>query len=172
MRHRAWIRRAVFVPSVGPRGVGVASRLPLALGTADGPHAYVEPKALMRADDDLVVVGSPTYTWERGGPMARMTSDGAHVAAYLDVDAPRLVELPMDVDAREVRAAALDDRARGVHEGESVRIVRTKPFPYTGFFAVTAGEPEGVVVTGPEFDPDPARPTVRSLTLRLNPSCQ
>ena len=52
-----------------------------------------------------------------------------------------------------------------------VRTTFAGPFPYTGYFGAIATGPDEVLVTGPDFDPDPTRATVRSLTLRLSPSC-
>jgi len=106
------------VPSAGQPcsagRVGMArtvERRPLVL--ADGTEAYVEPMNLMRVGSDLVVVGSPTYTWEVGGTRANMASYGAHLAAYLDPVTPRLVEMPVDVPAGVVRSIALGDRRWG-----------------------------------------------------------
>jgi hypothetical protein len=70
-----------------------------------------------------------------------------------------------DADARsaELRLLRLD--------GERTRVTQAVPLPFTGFFTALAEGPDGVFVTGAEFDPDPTRPTVRSLNLRLTPSC-
>jgi len=57
-------------------------------------------------------------------------------------------------------------------DGPRARPVTAIPLPFTGFFAAHAAGPDEVLVTGAEFDPDPARATVRSLTLRLKASCQ
>ena len=53
----------------------------------------------------------------------------------------------------------------------SASVVLTVPSPYTGFFGAVSTAPYEVFVAGPEFNPDPARPTVRSLILRLSTSC-
>jgi len=57
-------------------------------------------------------------------------------------------------------------------EGRGTTVSWRIPYPYTGYYAATPAGPNEVLVTGSEFDPDPARPTVRSLTLRLSSSCQ
>ena len=54
---------------------------------------------------------------------------------------------------------------------EGVSITRRLPNPYTGFFGALPLAPSEVLVVGPEFNPDPAHPTVRSLILRLSSSC-
>lgn len=84
----------------------VVERRPLVL--PDGRHAYVEPTNLMRVRDDLVVAGAPTYTWDVGGTRVDMLSEGAHVAAYLDEEAPRLVENPIEGSVGVVRSVVLD----------------------------------------------------------------
>jgi hypothetical protein len=97
---------------------GTAERRPLAL--PDGLEAYVEPVSLLRVGRSFVVVGSPTYTWMVGGARATQTSANAHIAAYLDASAPRLVAKPLDVPVGMVRAVALDEGRWGVLFSESV----------------------------------------------------
>ncbi len=74
------------------------------------------------------------------------------------------------------------DRPNGVLGTRELRVLRTDPLgaleqiislpnPYTGYFAALATSASEVVVVGPEFDPDPARPVVRSLLLRLSTAC-
>lgn len=98
--------------AVAECAAGPVERRPLVL--PDGRHAYVEPENLMRVGKDLVVAGSPTYTWDVGGAgPVRPASSGAHVAAYLGA-APRLVPVPLDVPIGVVRTVALDERRWGM----------------------------------------------------------
>jgi hypothetical protein len=90
-------------------------------------HAYVEPNNLMRVGDDVVVVGVPTYTWRVGGDTVRMASQDRHIAAYLDEEAPRLVEMPIDVPVGMVRSVALDDRRWAVLFSEQSRDETSRP---------------------------------------------
>ena len=50
-------------------------------------------------------------------------------------------------------------------------VTRLLQNPFTGFFAALTTGLAGLTLVGPEFDPRPSRPTVRSLLLRLGPSC-
>jgi hypothetical protein len=95
---------------------------------------------------------------DRAAPVVRPLSTRAGGTAWLVQHNDILTE------SAELRLVRLD--------ASRARTVLARPHPYTGYFTAIAAGPDEVLVTGPEFDPDPARPTVRSLTLRLNPSCQ
>lgn len=90
----------------------VLARTPLRLG--DGSEVYVEPEELLRLEDDLLVVGTPTYTWtQSAGRVTPRTSD-AHLAAAFDLDGTtRMVEKPIAGSIGSVRAVALGGRRWG-----------------------------------------------------------
>lgn len=102
---------------------GPADLAPLVL--ADGLQAYVEPLSLLRVGPSVVVVGTPTYTWDVTGEQARMVASRKHIAAYLDEDAPRLIAKPIDVPIGMTRAVALDECRWGVLFAEAEEIDST-----------------------------------------------
>lgn len=98
--------------------------------------------------------------------------------------------LTLDQDAQQLEGlAGLDighvwivDHANPVLATRDLRFLRvdsvgageqlaTSPNPYTGYFAALAASPSEIVVVGPEFNPDPTRPVVRSLLLSLSTTC-
>jgi hypothetical protein len=120
----------------------------------DGLHAYVEPENLMRVGDDLVVAGSPSYTWAVGGDTARVMSTDAYVAAYLDETEPRLVARPVSLPIGMVRTVALDGRRWGMlfTEGEPSADGTAEPLT---FVALYYAEYDGAGWSTPEPVPVP-----------------
>ncbi len=90
------------------------ARVPLTI--EDGTHPYVEPEALLRLGEGLLVAGTPTYTWADGpgGATTRVTTD-AHVAARFGLDgAATLVEKPIPGAIGSVRPVALGGERWGL----------------------------------------------------------
>jgi hypothetical protein len=125
-----------------------------------------------------------TVTWgelSAGGAVAKarvgIGPDTAGVALVLDSPAQQAkpIDAPDGAPAWVVQhvnsVTGLSELRLVRAEGRDVSVEWAIPYPYTGFYAATAASPDEVLVTGSEFDPDPARPTVRSLTLRLSSSC-
>lgn len=138
----------------------------------------------IRSPSVMVLRDGVTLTWvEQRGPGVVMARVGIGVddpGRLVLVDAAAPVVWPVLTEAQEpawvvqhVNEISRADELRLLRlDGRSTTLVHAIPYPYTGFYAAAAAGPDEVVVTGSEFSPDPARPTVRSLTLRLNPSCQ
>src|SRR5881227_4369743 len=80
-----------------------ARETPLTLG---GHAAYIEPQAFVSNGDRLLLVGTPTYLWRTGGPLALIPEDST-VGAVLD-GSGQAAPLPSPVAVRlvnDVRAA-------------------------------------------------------------------
>ena len=87
-------------------------------------------------------------------------------------DAPGWVTHRVDTSSGDSDLRLVLIRSGSPGDDPSVFVAGEIPLPYTGPFDAIATGPTEVLVTGAEFSPDPARATVRSLTLRLNPSCR
>lgn len=118
---------------------------------------------------------------------------GGASRAYARVDVTREEagrRLTLDDNAAQLEAVAglagghvwIVDHANDLTGTRELRLLRTDspegleplasfPNPYTGYFAALAIGARELVVVGPEFNPDPARPVVRSLLLRLSTRC-
>jgi hypothetical protein len=101
--------------------------------------------------------------------------DGTDVV--LDESADQLVTLQSGpepewiVGHRNLLTGSRELRFLRVDSAGSVERIASVPNPYTGFFSALATGVGEALVVGPEFDPDPARPTVRSLIVRLSDTC-
>jgi hypothetical protein len=135
---------------------GATERRPLIL--PDGQHAYVEPVNLMRVGESFVVAGSPTYTWAVGGARVVQTSAGAHIAAYLDEEAPRMVENPIDGRVGVVRTVPLDDRRWGALFTETDS---REDWANGNVIALWYAEYDGEAWSNPEVVPLPADTSLR-----------
>ena len=147
--------------------------------------ATVETHTQIRGLYMTVLSGGVALTWrevsEQGSTaMARVGIDidtaGTRLIVHANAQQAQSFEMAEGVLAWVVQHT---NEATGSAELRLVRrdegradVIWTIPYPYTGYYAATASGPNEVLVTGSEFDPDPARPTVRSLTLRLSTSCQ
>jgi hypothetical protein len=146
--------------------------------------ATVERYTQIRDISVAVLPGGVTLTWRE------VSEQGSRAMARvgLGTDAPgTLVSVDPKAEQAKPVATTAGVPAWVVHHTNDVpgsaelRFVRfnegradliwTIPYPYTGYYAALATGPDEVLVTGSEFDPDPARPTVRSLTLRLSTTC-
>jgi hypothetical protein len=181
-----WLALSGFDPGVsGPRksvrlfhrevGWRLVSRNPTA-------EQYTELPGLSVA----VLPGGVALTWIEatpGGELValarhRITADDPGTLLVLDRGAERAnpLSMPDGVPAWTVLHAntlTSTQELRFVRaEGDKASVLRVIPYPYTGWYAAMATGPNEVLVTGSEFNPDPAQPTVRSLTLRLNPFCR
>jgi hypothetical protein len=104
-------------------------------------------------------------------------------------DAP-VRTFPLEVEAVQVASVVLDDGRSVwiVHSspddgvGQELRVYTRSPdgepsligafeHPYTGYFGAVAQGGTEFVVVGPDFSPDPTRPTVRSLVKHMRVSC-
>lgn len=145
----------------------------------------VEPYTEIPSISVLALPGGAALTWieSRGSSivMARVGVRAGRPGQLLLVDESAAVVRPFAT--RDGEPAWLVQHVNEIAGSSELRLRRPDgrgvtttlsiPYPYTGFFApIATSEPEEVLVTGSEFSPDPARPTVRSLTLRLYPSCR
>lgn len=139
-------------PVPGACVAGPVERRPLVL--PGGLHAYVEPENLMRVGDELVVAGSPTYTWAVGDGAARIASTDAHIAAYVDAARPRLVRSPVDAPIGMVRTVALGEQRWGALfvEGEPADDGTAEPLTLVRMYY---SEYDGDVWSAPERVPLP-----------------
>jgi hypothetical protein len=88
---------------------------PAPLALEDGTQLYVEPEELIRVGSDLVVVGTPTYTWESGPDVVVQRTVDAHIAARFDLEGrSRLIEKPIPGAIGTVRAVALGGERWGL----------------------------------------------------------
>jgi hypothetical protein len=127
-----------------------------------------------------------TLGWVIGSLDGRRT---AWAAEGVRPDAP-IRTFPLGVEAVQVVSLVLDDGRSVwiVHHspddgvGQELRVYTRSPdgeptligafeHPYTGYFGAVAQDGTDFVVVGPDFSPDPTRPTVRSLVKRMRVSC-
>jgi hypothetical protein len=100
--------RGSYAALAGAAETCPVERVPLVL--PDGTHVYIEPQSLFRVRSEIVVAGSPSYTWEtRSDTTAVMLTHDALAAAYLDPIAARTIPIPVQgATLGTVRAVALD----------------------------------------------------------------
>ena len=117
-----WVAAAACATAVGcssepaprsaatPAGPGtVCQSDPRPLTLADGIQLYVEPQNLFPVGGELLVSGTPTYSFDVGvGRNAAVRSRGAYVAAFLG-DPARAVPNPIDGVVESVTAVALGE---------------------------------------------------------------
>jgi hypothetical protein len=97
-------------------------------------------------------------------------------AETVDHGSPRVVPVPVG-DSAFLWIADHDDGLTGEPELRFIRRTPTGPLvmgvlpnPFTGYFSATWTDPE-LIIIGPEFNPSPGEPTVRSLIVRVTLSC-
>ena len=124
-----------------------------------------------------------TMTWLLQGAagsaaMAALGVDGASAPepVLLDPDAMQVIPLTLDertpawLVARELPSVLSSELLVVVSTRDGPVTGRALPNPYTGYFSATALGSR-ITIVGPEFNPHPAHPTVRSLFTHLGASC-
>ena len=147
--------------------------------------ATVEAYTEIRDPFVTVLPEGVTVTWREvsaaGSPaMARVGVGADHPGELLLLDPSTEQAKPIGMPdgspawvVQHVNAVTGLDELRLLRiEGPGTHIAQRIPYPLRGFYAALATGPDEVLVTGSEFNPDPAHATVRSLTLRLSSSCQ
>jgi hypothetical protein len=131
----------------------VAARTPLRL--VDGTELYIEPEELLEVGADLLVAGTPNYTWspDETGRMAQRTAD-THLAARFTLDGvAHAVEKPISGAIGSVRVVALGGDRWGALFDE----VHADSLPGKHHrLGVWYAEHDGARWTTPERLPEPA----------------
>ncbi|HET9947744.1 MAG TPA: hypothetical protein VFQ22_02345 [Longimicrobiales bacterium] len=125
-----------------------------------------------------------TVTWRAVGPASQeamawvgVRGDQAGTLVVLDEYALQAAPLAM-LDGTPAWLVHRVSPITGQHElrlvkeerGSPVRVAGL-PNPFVAFYIARTTPSGQILAVGPEYDPDPARPTVRSLTLRLSIAC-